>query len=313
MAATSSAHLAAADGVAHAPSLDPAVHRPLIVVHPPMQGRDVANLQRATQERLRHHGPAHDLPIPTHGKFTPATALACIEAQYWLGLRSDTYLRRDIHGHRVVTEGAQRIIREPDTRERDQLKRAKQRATHRDQAPAFFRAIARDLGIGGHGVEDALAFAAEHVGVKEHPPKSNSGGPILGWCKAAGYTGPVPWCGCFVNACLMAGGLPSGAGWIGYTPSILARAKAGTGGWSLHTTGMPGDLALYDDDPGGDPVVHVELVRKRLSSTRYSCYGGNTSSGDGSPNDGGMVARHDDRSTMGGFRIIGFARPPWQR
>jgi hypothetical protein len=313
MAATSSAHLAAADGVAHAPSLDPAVHRPLIVVHPPMQGRDVANLQRATQERLRHHGPAHDVPIATHGKFTPATALACIEAQYWLGLRSDTYLRRDIHGHRVVTEGAQRIIREPDTRERDQLERAKQRAMHRDQAPAFFRAIARDLGIGGHGVEDALAFAAEHVGVKEHPPKSNSGGPILGWCKAAGYAGPVPWCGCFVNACLMAGGLPSGAGWIGYTPSILARAKAGTGGWSLHATGVPGDLALYDDDPRGDPVVHVELVRKRLSSTRYSCYGGNTSSGDGSPDDGGMVARHDDRSTMGGFRIIGFARPPWKR
>jgi hypothetical protein len=312
MAANPATHLAAVDGVAHAPSLDPAVHRPLIAVHPPMQGRDVANLQRATRERLRHHGPADDPPVPTHGKFTPATALACIEAQYWLGLRSDTYLRRDVHGHRVVTEGAQRILREPDTRERDQLMRAKQRAMHRDQAPAFFKAIARDLGIGGHGVEDALAFAAEHVGVKEHPPMSNSGGPILGWCKAAGYTGPVPWCGCFVNACLMAGGLPSGAGWIGYTPSILARAKAGTAGWSLHTTGMAGDLALYDDKPGGDPVVHVEIVRKRLSATRYSCYGGNTSSGDGSPNDGGMVARHDDRSTMGAFHIIGFARPPWK-
>jgi hypothetical protein len=307
--------IAAVDGIAHAPSLDPAAHRPLIVVHPPMQGRDVANLQRATRERLRHRVTGDDLPaVPTHGKFTPATALAAIQAQYWLGLRSDTYLRRDVHGHRVVTEGAQRIIREPDTRDRRQLMRARQRAMHRDQPPAFFRTIAEELGIGaGHGIDDALAFAAAHVGVREQPPGSNMGGPILGWCKAAGYNGPVPWCGCFVNACLMAGGLPSGAGWIGYTPSILARAKAGTGGWSFHTMGVPGDLALYDDEPGGDPVVHVELVRARLSATRYSTYGGNTSSGNGSPSDGGMVARHDDRSTMGAFHIIGFARPPWKQ
>jgi hypothetical protein len=75
---------------------------------------------------------------------------------------------------------------------------------------------------------------------------------------------------------------------------------------------MPGDLALYDDGAGGDPVVHVEIVRKRLSATTYSTYGGNTSSGNGSPSDGGMVARHDDRSTTGMFHIIGFARPPWK-
>jgi hypothetical protein len=110
----------------------------------------------------------------------------------------------------------------------------------------------------------------------------------------------------------MAGGLPSGAGWIGYTPSILNRAKQGTAGWSFHMDGQPGDLVLYDT-PGGDPAVHVEIVRKRLSSTTYSTIGGNTSSGDGSQSDGGMVARHDDRSTMGTFRIIGFARPPWKK
>ena len=51
----------------------------------------------------------------------------------------------------------------------------------------------------------------------------------------------------------------------------------------------------------------------KLSDTRYSTIGGNTSSGNGSPNDGGMVARHDDRSTVGPFRIIGFARPPWKK
>ena len=77
----------------------------------------------------------------------------------------------------------------------------------------------------------------------------------------------MPWCGCFVNACIMAGGLPSGAGWIGYTPSILERAKSGTAGWTFQKEGVPGDLALYDNGAGGDPVVHVEIVRKRLTTT----------------------------------------------
>jgi hypothetical protein len=303
---------AASDGVARAPSMQPAVHRPLAVVDPPMRGRDVANLQRATHRRLLARGLAGAVPVPQHGAFTEATALACVEAQYFLGLRSDTYLRRDEHGHRVITEGAQRVIREPETRDRDQLVRARDRQAQLDRGPRFYRRLARELGLTGHGVADALAFAAAQVGVKERPPGSNAGPHIDDWCRAAGYTSPVPWCGCFANACLMAGGLPSGAGFIGFTPAILARARAHTAGWSLHATGVPGDLALYDDGPGGDPVVHVEIVRAQLSATRYSTYGGNTSSGDGSPNDGGMVARRDDRSTVGGFRIVAFARPPWK-
>ena len=72
-----------------------------------------------------------------------------------------------------------------------------------------------------------------------------------------------------------------------------------------------GDLALFDR-PGGDPTEHVEIVRKRLWDTRYETVGGNTSAGDGSQNDGGMVALRGDRSTVSGFRIIGFARPPYK-
>jgi hypothetical protein len=309
MSAPITTDIEARDGLQHTPSTQPAVHRPLVAVNPPMEGRDVMELQHAVRERLVARGLDKDVPIPDHGKFTYATALACIEAEHFLGLRSDTYLRKDKHGHRIVTEGAQRIIREPETRDETQLMRAKERTAHLERSKKLLHA---ELGIGGGGVAAALAFAEKHVGTKEHPPGSNSGPKIDQWCHDAGYKSPVPWCGCFVNACLLAGGLPSGAGWIGYTPAIRRRALDKKDGWSFHTMGMPGDLALYDDGPGGDPVVHVEIVRKRLSDTRYSTYGGNTSSGNGSQSNGGMVARHDDRSTMGGFHIIGFARPPWK-
>jgi hypothetical protein len=307
--------IAAVDGVRHAPSQDPEVHRPLVVVDPPVEGRDVANLQRAVRERLRQRDIGRDeVPVPDHGRFTLATALACIEAQYFLGLRSDTYLMKDKHGHRVLTEGAQRVIRRPETREPDQLQRARDRRAQAARGPRFYEKLAVELGLAGHGPKDALAYAAKHVGVKEHPPKSNRGPLIDAWCELAGLNPPQLWCGCFINACLMAGGLPSGATWIASTPKIVNHAKAGTDGWSWHTSaGRPGDLALYDDVGSPAIAVHVEIVRAQLSATKYSTYGGNTSPGStGGQSDGGMVARHDDRSTTGAFHIIGFARPPWQ-
>jgi len=310
--ATQTSSAGARDGFARKASQDPSVHRVLVVVDPPLEGRDVAELQRATRTRLKARGLADEVPVPTHGKFTQATALACLEAQYFLGLHSETYLRTDEHGHRLVTEGAQRVIRDPLSRTPEQRQRAKDRRGQIERGPRFFEELGRTLGLGGGaGVKDALKFATAQIGIKERPPGSNSGPKIDEWCHVTGYKGPVPWCGCFVNACIMAGGLPSGAGWIGFTPAILERAKSGTAGWSFHKEGVPGDLALYDT-PGGDPVVHVEIVRERLTTTRYSTIGGNTSAGNGSPNDGGMVARRDDRSTVGQFRIIGFARPPWK-
>ena len=93
--------IAARDGVPREPSADPAIHRSLTVVDPPMEGRDVANLQRAVRARLRAAGLGDDVALPDDGRFTLATALACIEAQYVLGVRSDTYLRKDPHGHRA--------------------------------------------------------------------------------------------------------------------------------------------------------------------------------------------------------------------
>jgi hypothetical protein len=236
------ADIEAEDGLPREPSNDPSVHRALVVVDPPMRGKDVAELQRATRDRLKARGLADDIPVPTHGKFTLATALACLEAQYFLGLRPETYLKQDKHGPRVVTEGAQRIIREPDTRDADQLQRAENRRGGLAEGPRYRDDLAKELGIaGGKGPADALKFAIAQIGVKEQPANSNWGPKIQDWIRATGYNGPVPWCGCFVNDCIMAGGLPSGAGWIGYTPSILARSRAGKDGWSFHAKGQPGD------------------------------------------------------------------------
>ncbi len=302
------------DGIAHKPSKDPDVHRPLVVVRPPLQGRDVANVQRAARVRLKNRGiDPKEVPVPDHGRFTLGTALACIEAQYFLGLRSETYLMKDSAGHFVLTEGAQRIIRNPDNRTPEQLARAKERKGQLKRGARFYEELAAKFGLNGSGVADALAYAEKHVGIKEQPPESNAGPMIDKWCELTGYgTMAVPWCGCFVNACLVAGGIPNGKGWIGYTPAIVQHAKSGAGGWKWVKEGKPGDLALFDR-AGGAIAEHVEIVRKKMSETTYSTYGGNTSGGStGSQSNGGMVARHDDRSTRGGFQIIGFARPPWK-
>lgn len=107
----------------------PEVHRELIVINPPMSGRDVANLQRAIKSRLEARGLADDVPTPVHGKFTQATWFGCVEAGYFLGLRSDTYLASDL-GRGVCTKGAQTIIRHPDQRTAAQRERAKKRKAH---------------------------------------------------------------------------------------------------------------------------------------------------------------------------------------
>lgn len=303
------------DGIKRMSSQDPDVHRELVVVYPPMGGRDVAVLNHAVKARLDARG--MDIPTPTHGKFTHAAAVAAVEAGYFLGLRSDTYLRRTMVGgdpRLTVTEGAQTIIRNPDRRSDEQLARAKERQGQLERGPRYYEELAKDGGdvMPGRGAKAAMAFAVKQLGTTESPPGSNWGPKIGAWIKAAGYVSPVPWCGCFANACIMAGGLPSGAGWIGYTPAIVGHARKGIGGWSWHgaADGRLGDLVLFDT-PGGDPAVHVGVAEKQINAGTYQTIEGNTSSGSaGSQSEGGGVFRRT-RSTSGHFRIIGFARPPW--
>lgn len=301
------------DGIKREASQDPDVHRDLVVLDPPLQGRDVANVQRAVEARLDARPGLDKVPTPTHGKWTHASAVAAVEAGYFLGLLSDTYLKAiKVNGDRrlMLTEGAQAIIRNPERRSDEQLARAKERQGQLERGPRYYEDLAAHSAASlGKGPEAALKFAKAHLGVHESPAGSNWGGLVEDWIRLAGYASPVPWCGCFVNACLVSAGIPNGRGWIGYTPAIIAHAKAGTGGWSWHADGEPGDLVLFDT-PGGDPAVHVGMVVKRLAEGRYLTREGNTSSGTGSQSDGGMVAERDRTSTTA-FRQAGFARPPW--
>jgi hypothetical protein len=278
-------------------------YRPLVVSDPPMEGADVLNLQNAISAR--------GIATPTHGRFTLGSALACVEAQYWLGLLPDTYQRRDEHGSRLITPAGQHLILHPADRAPDQLERAKDRRGQLDLGDLFYDKLRQEFGLGGGGVEVAMRFAATHVGTRERPAGSNDGPWIRAWSRLAGYRDPVPWAGAFANVCLVAGGMKTGAAWVGYAPGIRAHAELGLGGWSLHRHGAPGDIALsaYADTP--DEVVHVELVCDRLSATHYSTLSGNARCNGQVHADGGMVCYRPERSTLGALPIVAFARPPW--
>lgn len=301
------------DGVKREPSIVPSIHRELPVVFPPLEGRDIANLQRAIKTRIDTRG--IDVPTPVHGKWTHASAVAGVEAGYFLGALSITYLKTTkVGGQRrlLMTEGLQEMIRHPDSREDNQLVRAKDRQAQIDRGPRYYKELSDDI-LGPadkNGMEAALRWGKSQIGVTEKPPGANWGHPVQDWIKLCGYMGPVPWCGCFVNAVCVKGGIANGAGWIGYTPAIISHSRQGMGGWKWvgPASGQRGMLALFDT-PGGDPAVHVGIVLRRISNMIYETLEGNT--GSGSNADGGQVQVRQ-RSTQGNFRIVGFAVPPWK-
>jgi murein DD-endopeptidase MepM/ murein hydrolase activator NlpD len=145
------------------PSQDPAVHRELVVVDPPMLGRDVANLNRAVHDRLKSRG--IDVPLPNHDKFTLAAALAAIEAGYFLGLLEDTILATDA-GRRMCTEGAQHLIRNPDERTDEQLQRAKEREPQIARGPRYYRELRGGVATPADPIlQHSWGFQAGHDGV----------------------------------------------------------------------------------------------------------------------------------------------------
>lgn len=153
-------------------------------------------------------------------------------------------------------------------------------------------------------VNFALTMARKHI--VEHPAGSNSGPYITDWERLAGYNSPVPWCGCFVNACLVAGGLHSQGGWgIGYVPNIEAHAQSGIDGWRWHghlADPEPGWIATF----GASGGEHTELVVAHGKPLKT--VGGNTSDQAGNDANGGGVWYHDF-GHRAGLPLRGFAAP----
>lgn len=108
--------------------------------------------------------------------------------------------------------------------------------------------------------------ASLYLGLVEKPKGSNTGGPIMDWARYAGYSSPVPWCGCFVKAMASS---KYGIGWDemesvahGYTGTIVARAK--DKGWLKKGGASTPAGALF---VRGGATGHVGIVLQSGAST----------------------------------------------
>jgi hypothetical protein len=271
--------------------------RILHLTTPLMHGQDVSNVQAYCQRAYNHWGVK--VQVPRHGKYDMPTKKALREVSYGYGLPNST----NTLDHTGCTPNMQKALADPGAWMR----------THKDVKEAYAaraswrRRLAKRYDR--HGVNTATAYALKmaRLHVVEHPATSNLGPYITDWERLTGYKVPdargkgVYWCGCFCNAVLIAGGFPP-QHFLGYVPSVENHAKAHTDGWYWTNKPLEGALACFGNGE------HIEYVRK--SGWPLRTVGGNTSPGNGSPNNGGGVYEHDF-SEYHGMPLDGFAMPPW--
>jgi CHAP domain-containing protein len=264
-----------------------------------MEGPDVKEFQRTLTTRFE----AWDIDkrIEDDGDYGMETRFAAQQVCEGLGILQDQAMRRG------VTPELRSTIRDPTRRTLQELARAERRKDYRAKLRERYK---------GGGPKAALTYAERFVGHTETAP--NRSPQIDKWIRAAGHDprtdiapgGGVPWCGCFVNACLMAAGLPNGKPFnIAAVENIVQRARGEIAHWELVTVtqGRPGDLACWKDKPPKTGWAHVEIVETRNSATSYVCIGGNT----GPSTD--RVIRATRTTEAAGGRITVFARPPYDR
>jgi hypothetical protein len=260
-------------------------NRTFKLTSPLMQGPDVAHFQETLNERFHNWHVGFYLDVD--GAYGTLTRAATERAMYGLGIA----LAELEHG---VSPQLRIKLRHPEGRTHAERLRANQR---RD----WLRRLQRRFD--GHGPAAAIAYARKYRNMTESPPGSNRGAKIDQWQRMCGIIAQ-PWCGCFVNACLVAAGFPTQE-WLRYCPSIEAKARSGDARWSWHSIqdARPGDLVLY----GRTTAEHVELY-----AGAGVTYGGNTSSDNGGSqaNGGGVFERRRNFGAPG-FPARGVARPPY--
>jgi hypothetical protein len=283
--------------------------RTFVLVTPYLEGSDVEAFQRTLTTRFD----AWDIDkrVDDDGAYGPDTRDAARQICEGLGI---VHVKAMRHG---VTPDLRGKIRDPRRRTQQELARAERRKNYRAKLRERYA---------GHGPQAALDYARRHLG--EHETNGPNRSPQIDkWIRLAGLDpnmnlipgGGVPWCGCFVNACLVAAGLPNGKSFgIAAVEQIVQRAKGGIEHWQ--EIGLeharPGDLACWHSKPfsPANPWAHVEIVEQRISPTTYVCIGGNTSPGaSGSASNGGGVFRNTRMTEAAGGRITKFVRPPYNR
>lgn len=142
----------------------------------------------------------------------------------------------------------------------------------------------------------ALNNARRHLGVTEHPPRSNSGPEVTGWLRRCGVTMPAPWCMAFLWCMFADAGLelnyPNRASvgffeeWARQHGLLVAAPEAG-------------DVVCYRFDADDWPD-HVGIV-EQVAYDHIIAIEGNTAYGNDA--NGGTVMRRTR-----GLRRCSFAR-----
>ena len=281
---------AASDGAAYAAKLRalfshepaPAAARTFRMQSPHMTGDDVRAFQRVINERYRRWGVARR--IEEDGEYGSVTRLAVRQVCHGLGLA-----KADYPGG--ITPELRMRVRTPSRRSPEELARARGRR-------GWLERLRRQQE--GGGPELALAYARNHLGVRE--TGENRGAQVDKWNRAGGSPLGSAWCGNFMNACLMNAGFPSET-WMARCAFIEGHARTGQGGWEWTSSPKPGDLALFTVNNAPNHVGMVESV----SADTVVTIEGNTHPDD-QPGAFGVFRRHHPRSVPRGY-----ARPPYGR
>lgn len=273
--------------------------RTFLLVTPAMRGVDVEDLQREVNRWLAHWG-VH-LKLDVDGVYGVTTKRAATTVGYGLGVGRDQFAHGISPETRVKIRHAGESV---DYRSVVERQRARDRRGWVDRLAKRYASKAN-----GPTMAAEYALKMAKLGITEKPPSSNRGPYIDEWQRISGYAPGVSWCLCFVNACWVAGGWPASVlPWHGYCPTLETMARGGEHGLKWHGPAVTPQLAWAALFTEGGVAGHVELAVKGGKPLRD--VGGNTSKGDGSPNEGGGVFAHNF-STYRGLPLRGYVELPW--
>jgi hypothetical protein len=210
-------------------------------LHLDEKGPAVKAHQQALNLRLHAH---RDPPIDVDGELGPQTLDQTAYAAWFLGALGATIAQ--VRGG-TIPIGVQQMVADPDRRNREQLKRAKDR---RDEHFGVLR-------------ERAYTVACGLTGIMEKG--GNNMGDMVGRIiRANGGSGPEPWCGDFVAYCYV------NAGSKGVERRWASVRELGTDP-DVHGVGTPerGDLVRFT-------FGHVGMFVRRVDGGTIETIEGNT-------------------------------------